>query len=754
MNRTRYSLICSAYILGLFSGCLWGISPQSLSGEQWFVLIAGWIVFSLVMAIASPRFWFRGPRWQFWLIIALVGILAASYLQFRLPRAGKDDVSQLLSGSRSQSAIVIGKVVTEPKLTQNNRRRFWLQAEALTFTQKTAQSDEKKVKGKLYVTVPATVGNDLFPGQKLAVRGSLYVPRPPSNPGAFDFKAYLAINGAFAGLKGVEVEALSTPTWGFWQVRKRIVEAQLYRFGDTDTTAELSQAERIIISSMVMGRQAIDLPSLLRTEFTQAGLAHILTASGFHVALVLGFCLSITRALSGKVTFIVCLSGLIFYVGLTGCQPSVLRAGLMGAGMLVGLVTERKVRPLGSLLLTGTLLLLWNPLWVVNLGFQLSFLATFGLIISLPALQRRLDWLPPAIATTIALPIAASLWTLPLLMHQFSTVASYSILANSVAAPLLTVLGLGGILSAAFALIVPQAGTAIATLLDLPAWGLIQWVRFIVHLPGSFYAVGKLSLGIMLLVYALMLLVWCSRWWRQRWHLVALAALMLVILPILYNRLTLVQITVFATRTAPVIMIQDRGTVVLINGTEEAVAKYSLSPFLAQQGINQINTAIDWANSRPDEENWSGLEQNLTIQHKYSTFPGKDSSMRQLSLNHILRLNRISLEVLNTKPSILRLQLNHQNWILLASGKKPPKVASSIPDASTSVLLWRGSRLDRTWLTTMSPKSAIAVSGYLDPNTQNMLITEGIEYYWTGRDGAIQWTPQRQFQTVIKANHR
>ena len=47
------------------------------------------------MAIALPRFWFRAPRWQFWLVIGLVGILAAGYLQFRLPRASADDVSPI-----------------------------------------------------------------------------------------------------------------------------------------------------------------------------------------------------------------------------------------------------------------------------------------------------------------------------------------------------------------------------------------------------------------------------------------------------------------------------------------------------------------------------------------------------------------------------------------------------------------------------------------------------------------------------------
>ena len=213
-------------------------------------------------------------------------------------------MSQLLSGDRPQFAQVIGSVLSEPKLTQNKRDRFWLNAEALTFIQKTAQQDTKRVSGRLYVTIPIALGKNLHPGQQLAVTGSLYVPRPPSNPGAFDFKAYLAINGAFAGLKGTQVEVLSPSHWGLWQVRRRIVDAQLYRFGETDTATEFPQSEQIIISSMVMGRQAIDLPPMLRTEFTQAGLAHILTASGFHVALVLGFCLTMTRKFSSQGQFL------------------------------------------------------------------------------------------------------------------------------------------------------------------------------------------------------------------------------------------------------------------------------------------------------------------------------------------------------------------------------------------------------------------------------------------------------------------
>ena len=65
---------------------------------------------------------------------------------------------------------------------------------------------------------------------------------------------------------------------------------------------------------------------------------------------------------------------LIFYVGLTGIQPSILRATLMGASVWIGQVLDRKTTALGAFLLSGFLLWFINPLWIWDLGFQLSFL--------------------------------------------------------------------------------------------------------------------------------------------------------------------------------------------------------------------------------------------------------------------------------------------------------------------------------------------------------------------------------------------
>ncbi|MFM7442064.1 MAG: ComEC/Rec2 family competence protein, partial [Snowella sp.] len=448
--------------------------------------VAVWGLLSLATAFFVPQVWRRGPRWRVWLSAGLVAIIALIYLQIRLPRPAVDDISQILTNrSPSQIVSVTGKALSESRRTANNQRmRFWFAPKTVsqdgTKDEKTAQ----KVTGKLYVSVPIVAGKAIYPGQKLTMRGVLYRPSPPSNPGAFNFADYLAQEGAFAGLRGFTAEKLGKPPWGLWLVRRRIVKAQ---------TANLNSPEGLLISSMVVGQQAVDLPPEIRprsrkykasppmrltANFRKAGLVHILAVSGFQVSLLLGALLAITAPLSPKFRLVLGLIILVFYVGLTGFQPSALRAAIMGFGVLVGLVFERKTRPLGLLMLAAIVLLVVNPLWIYDLGFQLSFLATFGLIVTLPALQKRLDWLPPAIATIIALPIAASLWTLPLLMHTFSVVATYSIPVNILAAPLVTVISLGGAISAIAALIWTPLGSVIAWLLYYPTHWLIQLVNF------------------------------------------------------------------------------------------------------------------------------------------------------------------------------------------------------------------------------------------------------------------------------------
>ena len=730
MNRPVL-ILCSAYVIGLLSTAF----DSPISRQGWLILALGWALLGTALGLAVPRFWRTGPKLRLWLVAALIAVLAVVYIEVRTPQPGTNDISQIAGATNRQVVTVRGTVLDTPQLTRTGRVRFFFKATQV-------KSDHQQaVTGKLYVTVPLLQGTGIYAGQTLAVAGILYLPQPVTNPGAFDFQSYLTRQGVFAGLNGERIIADTEPPWGLSQLRSRIIQSQV-RF--------LGSPAGPLLSSMVLGRRAVDLPYDIRDLFVKAGLAHVLAASGFHVSLLLGVVLTLTRQFSERTKLVVGLGTLILYVGLTGVQPSVMRAAIMGVGALVGLVTERKVRRLPFLLLTATLLLLFNPLWIFDLGFQLSFLATLGLIVTLPALQKRLDWLPPAIATLIAIPIAASVWTLPLISYVFNTVVTYSIPVNILTAPLVALISLGGMVSALVGLIVPIAGSVIASLLYYPIHLLIGLVHFFTSLPGNTFAIGKISLGMLILVYGLIGLSSLMKWKERRWWTVGLFVAIMVVVRIGYQQLTLVQITVLAAKE-PILIVQNRGKVTLINCGEADTLRYSVLPFLAQQGINQIDGAVAWGETSSD---WSNISAHLPIKRYLMTQTAStknnfhvSTKFQQLTPGTATSVGATGIQLLSAKLPWLQLKIENHTWLLASNQLVEPAMIADL-QPTPQVLLLSG-QVKAKWLEAIKPEAAIAITNMVDPDTQQQLRQSQIRLYWTGRDGAIQWTPKGGFKTVL-----
>lgn len=524
MTQRSGVILCLAYILGLLSTAfVWGDYGVLALG-------IGVAVFFKSCADSLPSNW-RGIKPAVWLVAGVIGLLATLYFQTRVPQPAANDISKFVTsvgGKEQQIVIVQGKVTSTPHLTRNGRMQLWLEATQLdseTSSKNSKSDSSSKVTGKLYVTLPLQPETSIYPGQAIAITGFLYKPKPATSQSNFDFQAYLAKEGTFAGLKGIRVNLLAqkTPQWGWWSVRRRIINAQMRWLGNP---------EGPLLSAIVLGHQAVDLPHKIQDQFIQIGLAHAIVASGFKVSLILGLLLALSRRLSQKVQFCLGTAALIIYVGLTGFHPPVLRATIMGFGALIALVLQRKRKPLNSLLVAATLLLLIQPLWIWDVGFELSFLATFGLMITVQPLVQRLDWLPPAIASLVAVPIAAYLWTLPLLLHVFNVLAPYSIVVNTITTPLLSTISVGGIISAIAALIWPLAGSAVAWLLYYPTHLLIAVVQFFCQLPGNSFSVTTISVLQLSILYGLICLAWLQPWWQQRWWLATIMAIGVVSIPV------------------------------------------------------------------------------------------------------------------------------------------------------------------------------------------------------------------------------
>ncbi len=705
------------------------------------------------------------PHPRILLIAGLVGLLATIYFQVRLPQPGVKDISKLVpvGNNRNQEQLVIvrGNVASIPRLTRSGRGQFWLQATQLSevTSKKNEEEVTRGVTGKLYVTVPILKSTGLYPNQQVEVTGVLYKPKSAFNPGGFDFEEYLQKQGAFAGLSGRQLKDFDEEyKWGLWRLRQKIIKSQVRWLGVPAGP---------LVSAMVLGSKAVDLPYDTRDLFVQAGLAHSIAASGFHVSLILGLVLGLTRRFTRKTQFICGCLALILFLSLTGFQPSVLRAVIMGFAALIAIGLKRKVKQLGSLTIAATLLLLVNPLWIWDLGFQLSFLATLGLIVTVPAIIKRLGWLPPTIATLIAVPISATIWTLPLQLYVFSVVPPYSILLNIIVTPLISVICIGGIISAVAALILPFAGSFLANLLHYPTDILIKIVEFFSNLPGNSVAVGSIAIWQVIIIYGLLLCTWQIRWWQKRWFVTALICISLVFIPAWHSANSLFRITLLAAGREPIVVIQDKGKITVINSADEAIANFTIVPFLQQQGVNIIDWAIAADFQNDGNNGWLEIIQRLPVKvfYDYSQRPTNaltqkaiqtqvqhDKGIYQvLSLGQTVNTGSATIRLINNQLPIMQMQVGNRSWLFVGDVKQN-ELRSLIKTQSLPrpQILWCPTKSLKDLVLALQPQVAIAPNASLEAKDVSLLNQSKTQLYFTGRDGAIQWTPQRRFETFVQ----
>jgi competence protein ComEC len=752
-NSQGAIVLCLAYIVGLIA-TYW-------SWGRW-----GLLFLAIPTAWCWWRFWRKGPPLRWGAVAIAVALLATVYLPLRFPNPADTDISQFIKATAergtSQFAIVQGVVDSYPRVTRNHRSQFWLKATQLNEIQGDILRPadiSKPITGKIYVTVPLISSTGLQPGVDVSVTGTLYLPQVSANPGGLDFREYLRRSGAFAGMRGVQLQVVDetqTQQWSWGKIRQRIVAAQV-RWLDIPAGP--------LVSAMVMGADAVDIPSDLRDCFVRVGLAHALAASGFQVSLILNALLSLTRRrLSVQGQFNLGIVLLLVFLGLTGFQPAVIRSVVMGVAVLIALRTKRQVNPLNALLLAATLLLLINPLWIWDIGFELSFLATLGLIITVEPLQRKLDWLPPMIADLITVPLAATIWTLPLQLYVFKVFPLYSLPANILTSPLISIVSIGGMVSAIAGAIFPIAGSAIGAILYFPTQLLIAIVQLFNNFPATSIAVGEIATWQFCLLYALILLVWLVPKWQKRWLLPTIAGLLIVIVPLFFWKTTEFQITALAAGNRQILVVQDRGKVVLVNSGDESNARFTVIPFLQQQAVNHIDAAIELnLNTIEDDRFISNSWQTIANQIPISKFyrvgqkanPSQDLKFETLSLQESKRFDRLEMKLLSDDPPIVQLDLpNYQKkWSIVGDIQldRVQKVINNDRVTKSETLYWTGSKLSEEFINKIKPKIAIASTLNPDPETLEILVRKNISVYYTGRDGAMQWTPNNQFKPYLDA---
>lgn len=139
--------------------------------------------------------------------------------------------------------------------------------------------------------------------------------------------------------------------------------------------------------------------------------------------------------------------------------------------------------------------------------------------------------------------------------------------------------------------------------------------EFFDNLPGNSLNIGSISIWQMLIIYGLIVATCLVPWWQKRWWLAGLIATILAVVPIWYYTSNLLKITLLATNSEPVLVIQDRGQVTLINSGDPGTGRFTILPFLRQQGINHIDWAISTNFSGDANNSWSEVINDLHIKN-------------------------------------------------------------------------------------------------------------------------------------------
>ena len=212
----------------------------------------------------------------------------------------------------------------------------------------------------------------------------------------------------------------------------------------------LSAPGGALLRGMVLGQDE-EIDEDVRESFRASGLAHLLAVSGQNVALLCALALPLLASLGAppSVRIGALLALIALYVPLAGAGPSLQRAGVMGAAGLVAMAASRPASRVYALLLAAAVTLALNPRAWGDPGWQLSFAAVAGIIVLAPPLRARMQRLPRAIAEGVAVTVAATVATAPLMAHHFGSFSAASLPANVLALPAVPLVMWAGMVAAA-----------------------------------------------------------------------------------------------------------------------------------------------------------------------------------------------------------------------------------------------------------------------------------------------------------------
>jgi competence protein ComEC len=335
-------------------------------------------------------------------------------------------------------------------------------------------------------------------GDRLLVEADFAPPEKPLNPDGFNYAAYLKRQGIGA------TSYISSGSWQFsgknesFSIRREADKWQKYLLG-IYRKFNITGDEFAVLGALTLG-YTDDLQPDIRASYSATGTVHILSVSGMHVAViyvVIGFLLGFLDKKQGLriLKAILIIAFLWGYAFLTGMSAAVIRAAVMFTFVVIANTLNRKSLIYNTIFISILAMLLYNPNYLYDVGFQLSYAAVLSIIFFQPIINKlycptgkfsKIIW------ETLSVSLAAQLGTTPFTLYYFQQFPNYFLITNFVAIPLSSLIIYLAI-ALLFVSFIPYLSVAVGFALKWSLWVMNYFIVWIENLP---YSVSHISIDL------------------------------------------------------------------------------------------------------------------------------------------------------------------------------------------------------------------------------------------------------------------
>ena len=505
------------------------VAGEWLSGKGVFSCTGGaltpdpaWLLAPLILLI--PLLWLGRHRRR--VLIPAVAIIFAlvggwRYLSHPFePCFGPEALVNYHAEDRFGRPRVMEGVIVGYPVQRESYRQYQVRVDTLWEGEKTLP-----VSGMALVR--ADKDTSFFYGDRVRIRG---VPETPPSFPDFDYRRYLARKGVYTLVRRADLHLLATGQGNPVLAALYAVRARASAILDD----LMPQPYAALANGMILGIES-GIPRELYAKFNLTGTSHVIVISGSNIALVSGILLLLLTFLfrdRKKIAALFTLIGIGLYTLLVGADAAVVRAAIMGGLYVLAIALNRQSAAIITLFVAGIVMLLLNPLTLWDVGFQLSFMATLGLILFSTPLQQwwdaRIGARLPRLANNLLaegllITLAAQITTMPMVVYYFGRLSIISFLANLLIIPVQPPIMIAGGLAIILAAIFFPLGQLIALIPLASLWWTVFVVERLAAIPwGSIEvgAFGRMVSGLYYIAFGAIFLWWLLRKEQRARHLI------------------------------------------------------------------------------------------------------------------------------------------------------------------------------------------------------------------------------------------